>query len=99
MAEPFLSAASLSLLADDAAAVGFPRLLVEHFGLSAQVVGSVHQLVQSHSSLQHVVDRSVLVPIVVFETAATHSKERMEAGAVDTKLPLHFARITLTYAG
>jgi len=49
-----------SFSAHDAAAVRFPGLLVEHLGLSAQVVRSVHQLVQPYPSLQHVVDGSVL---------------------------------------
>lgn len=44
----------------DTAAVRFPRLFVEHFGLSAQVVRSVHKLIQPYTPLKHIVDRSVL---------------------------------------
>lgn len=59
-ASPFRPLRPFPGSADDTAAVRFPRLLVEHLGLSAQVVRSVHQFIQPYPSLQHVVDRSVL---------------------------------------
>lgn len=50
--------------ADNTAAVSFPRLLVEHLRLSAQVIRPIHQFVQSNTSLQHAIDGSVLEAVV-----------------------------------